>query len=110
MIVDDLLRILADRDVELYLDGDRLRFRAPAGALTPSFAATLRHRRWPSSSNCGWRRRLATAAGRCAICDWRNWRDAPPRDGRVRTTCGKCGRFIRTGQAICRCDCVIHEQ
>jgi len=93
VIVEDLLRTLADRAVELYLDGDRLRFRAPEGALTPELRdeiaaprpAIIEHLRTGTN---------ATTTARCGRCDWRNWRDDPPKDGRIRTTCGKCGRFI----------------
>jgi hypothetical protein len=94
VIVEELLRALADRAVELYLDGDRLRFRAPEGALTPELRgdiaahrlAIIEHLRMPATTTVGTRR--------CGNCDWRNWRDEPPKDGRIRTTCGKCGRFI----------------
>lgn len=93
-MLEDLLRSLADRAVELYLDGDRLRFRAPTGALTPELRddiaghrlAIIEHLRTPSTN--------AAAIAGCVMCDWRNWRDEPPKDGRIRTTCGKCGRFI----------------
>jgi hypothetical protein len=93
MNVDALLRSLADRDVELYLGGDQLRFRAPAGALTPEMRdeiaahrpAIIEHLRTGTKT---------TATARCGKCDWRDWRDDPPQDGRIRTKCGKCGRFI----------------
>jgi hypothetical protein len=91
--VDDVLRTLADRAVELYLDGDRLRFRAPTGALTSELRDEIAaHRPVIVDQLC--KTRTATAVGRCVNCDRRNWRDEPPKDGRIRTTCGKCGRFI----------------
>lgn len=93
MNVDALLGALADCKVELYLDGDRLRFRAPEGALTPKLRNEIAAHR-PAIIGRLLRAATTVAADRCAICDWRNWRDAPPRDGRIRTTCGKCGRFI----------------
>jgi hypothetical protein len=37
----DLLQRLHDAGVELKVDGDRLRYRAPAGALTPELRAAL---------------------------------------------------------------------
>jgi hypothetical protein len=93
VIVEDLLRTLGDRAVELYVDGDRLRFRAPKGALTPESRDGIAANRSVIIERL--RKAAATTAGdRCVNCNWRNWRDDPPKDGRIRTTCGKCGRFI----------------
>lgn len=39
---DELLALLSARGVELWLDGDRLRFRAPAGVMTDDLRAMLR--------------------------------------------------------------------
>jgi hypothetical protein len=92
--IDDLLRCIADCGVQLYLDGDRLRYKAPEGALT------LAQREDIATHRIAIIERLkadATAPGvprQCTNCDWRDWVDGPPRDSRIRTTCGKCGRFI----------------
>jgi hypothetical protein len=92
--VDDLFSCLADCGVQLYLDGDRLRFKAPVGALTPSLRDNIATNRIEIIE----RLKSGTAAQgvprRCTYCDWRDWVDEPPKDGRIRTTCGKCGRFI----------------
>ena len=94
MNIDDLLRCLAGCDVQLYLDGDRLRYKAPVGALT------LAHRKDIATHRIAIVERLKadeTVPGvlrRCTYCDLRDWVDDPPKDGRIRTTCGKCGRFI----------------
>ena len=94
MIVDDLIRTLANRDVELYLVGDRLRFRAPEGALTPELRSEIGAQRTTIIEHLRAASVMATELKRCTRCDWRNWVDAAPKDGRIRTTCGKCGRFI----------------
>jgi hypothetical protein len=93
VIVENLLRTLADRAVELYLDGDRLRFRAPAGALTPELREEIAAHR-PTIIERLQKASTNVAVSRCRICYSRNWRDDPPKDGRIRTMCGKCGRFI----------------
>ncbi len=93
MTAADLLHILADCAVELYLDGDQLRFRAPAGALTPELRNEIAAHR-PTIIEHLRKGTNTTATASCGRCDWRNWRDDPPEDGRIRTTCGKCGRFI----------------
>jgi len=89
----DLLHVLADHAVELYLDGDQLRFRAPTGALTPEMRDEIAVHRPAIIEHLRIRTNTTTTA-ECGRCDWRNWRDDPAKDGRVRTTCGKCGRFI----------------
>lgn len=44
-MITDLLDELRRRNVELTIDGDRLRYRAPAGALTQELLAQLRSHR-----------------------------------------------------------------
>jgi len=94
MSVEVLLDKLAEQDVRLYLDDAGLRFRAPAGAMTD------RLRREISDHRAEIVRRLRTPAEPdaspqpCVTCDRRYWIDKPVRDGRIRTTCGRCGRFI----------------
>jgi hypothetical protein len=92
--VDDLVRTLADRAVELYIDGDRLRFRAPGGALTPELRGKIAVHRLAIIEYLRTGATTTIAAASCGNCHRRNWRDDPPKDGRIRTTCGKCGRFI----------------
>jgi hypothetical protein len=94
MSVDVLLSSLADRSVELFLDGDRLRYRAPAGALTMELRGGIAAQRLAIIEHLRVRTAVTADASRCTKCDRRNWRDDPLQDGRIRTTCGKCGRFI----------------
>jgi hypothetical protein len=93
VIAKALLCRLAERNVELYLEGDRLRFRAPAGALTDDLRAGVAEHRNEIISLLRPRPAL-TAGERCVTCDRRDWVDEPPVNGRIRTHCGKCGRFI----------------
>jgi hypothetical protein len=92
--VDHLLRCLADRDVELYLDDDRLRFRAREGALTSELRTAIGVHREEIIERVRGQGALTIASGPCVKCDNRDWRDSPAQDGRIRTTCKKCGRFI----------------
>ena len=95
MSIDQLLTALAQHDVKLFLEGNRLRYRSPAGAFTPELRAAIgEHReevirrlaRGGTSPNNG--------VAKCVFCDWRNWVDDPPRGGSIRTKCRLCGRFI----------------
>lgn len=93
MIARAILRRLTEQNVELYLEGDRLRFRAPAGALTSDLRARIAEYR---TEIIGLLRPEPTlgAGERCVTCDRRGWVDEPAVDGRIRTQCGRCGRFI----------------
>lgn len=92
MTIDDLLQTLSERHVELYVDAGRLRFRAPTGALTDELRSEIASQRTELIA------KLTPATKRvdrlCVRCDRRDWIDAPARDGRIRTTCQVCGRFI----------------
>ena len=94
MSLDKLFRCLASRSVELYLADGCLRYRAPEGALNMDLRNQIAARRLEIIEHL---RSATTAAGgpqRCGNCDRRNWVDEPAKGGRIRTTCGKCGRFI----------------
>jgi hypothetical protein len=92
--LDELLNRLDLRAIRLNVDGERLCFRAPKGALSAELReAVIDHR----SAIIERLRRgvLFPAMGRqCATCDRRQWVDESPKDGRIRTVCGICGRFI----------------
>lgn len=97
MTIDSLLAALASLDVVLSVAGERLLFDAPAGALTPALRASIAAHRGELI------RRLSPPAARLvasppqncqAHSDPTQWVDGAPTDGRIRTTCGKCGRFI----------------
>jgi len=95
MTLDQFLTDLAGRQVTLFLDGNRLRYRAPEGALTPQMQETItEHRTEIIELLRNGARVAATRPPGCGTCDQQYWVDAPPRNGRIRTTCGKCGRFI----------------
>lgn len=94
MIVDHVLADLTAKRITLSLNGDRLRYRAPEGALTPELRAIIAQYRNEIVD------RLRAGVGsipdatRCVACERHDWIDQPPKDGVVRTTCSKCGRFI----------------
>ena len=93
MTTDELLDQLSQEKVTLYLDGDRLRFRAIKGVLTHDLRAAVTEHRDEII------KRLAAeprkSSGSCiGYCDSRNWVDDASNRGSIRTTCGVCGRFI----------------
>ena len=69
MTVDQLLRCLADCAVELFLDGDRLRYRAPAGALTPDLRGEISARRSAIIDHLRAAAATDAVGTRCTICD-----------------------------------------
>ena len=95
MNIEQLLADLGRKRVVLALDGDRLRYRAPEGALTDDMRSAIATHRVEISD---WLRRSARSElpclGNCVNCDPRNWEDHPPKDGKIRTTCNRCGHFI----------------
>ena len=96
MSMDDLLDELSRRRIGLHLDGDKLRFRAPQGALTAELRTAIAQHRPAIIS----RLRGANTTNRTASCtrhgvrDFGNWVDDSPIYGRIRTTCRLCGSFI----------------
>jgi len=96
MTVDALLADLSGRGIVLFVEADRLRFRAPAGALTPELSAVISENRGAIIERLRASTPLAASPlrQRCQICDRKNWVDDPPHDGRIRTTCRLCGSFI----------------
>jgi hypothetical protein len=89
----ELMTELGRRGVELYLDGDRLRFRAPSGALGPELRAAVAAQRVAIIDRLRGPGNVA-AVSKCTRCDHRDWVDEPPVGGQIRTHCAKCGRFI----------------
>lgn len=89
MTFSELQAVLGGRNIVLYLEGESLRFRAPAGALTEELRFEI------SAHRQAILRSLQPSPNeRCRRCDMRDWVDEPPQDGRIRTHCGRCGRFI----------------
>lgn len=94
MNVNELLAKLPRRHIALSLDGERLRYRAPVGTLTAHLRAAIAHHREEIIDRFRRGQPPDNGRSRCMVCDRRHWVDAPPKDGRIRTTCGRCGRFI----------------
>jgi len=95
MTLDQLFNSLTRSKVTLFLDGERLRYRAPEGGLTPELRAVIAENRPQIIERlCRGENRATPRPPKCVACDRQYWVDEPPKNGRIRTTCGKCGRFI----------------
>lgn len=95
MTIEELLATLGSRGIELFLEGDRLCFRAPKGTLTAELKQHIAVRRGEILGRL--RNREAPRPNMrdaTCRCNTNEWGDEPPKDGRVRTHCGRCGRFI----------------
>ena len=96
MNIEELAVVLESQGVALYLEGDALRVRAPKGVFTTELKQQIAERRAEIVDRL---RETSTASGPelrmspCG-CDVRHWVDQAPQESRVRTHCGKCGRFI----------------
>jgi hypothetical protein len=91
---DELLNVLGDRYVRLYLDRGRLRYRAPRGTLTTELRNAIGIRR-PEIIQRLRARPVEMPVQRCRpTCNHQYWADELPKEGRIRTHCGNCGRFI----------------
>lgn len=89
MTFDELQVALDHRNVVLHLEGEALRFRASTGVLTEELRSEIAHHREEIIRSL-----QSSSDERCRRCDIRDWTDEPPADGRIRTHCGRCGRFI----------------
>ncbi len=102
MNIEQLLADLARNQVVIHLDGDRLRYRAPEGAITDDMRAVIcEHRLAIIDQLQGSVPSHTTCSGKCVTCDTRDWQDHPPKRGRILTTCKRCGRFIGYRPASC---------
>jgi hypothetical protein len=82
---EQLLADLAQKQILIYMDGDRLRYRAPQGALSAEMRAAIGAHRAAIVEHL---------REKCVVCDRQNWVDEPAKQGKIRTVCGKCGRFV----------------
>jgi len=95
MTLDQLLADLNQNQIEVFLDGDGLRYRAPAGALTVDMRVAIgKHRVAIIERLRGNSPTKPPCSGKCIACSPKNWIDEPAKDGRIRTVCGQCGHFI----------------
>ncbi len=95
MTVDALTATLASQGVMLYLEGDALRFRAPKGVLTAEVKHQVVKRRTEIVAQLRSPTTLGAQSRDAACrCDMAFWVDEPSQDARIRTHCGKCGKFI----------------
>lgn len=95
MTINQLLAMLADRKITLRLEGGRLKYRAPTGALTPDLReAVSQHRPKIIDRLATTRNGKAHGEHACVHIFSQDWVDQPLGDGRIRSTCRLCGRFI----------------
>ena len=94
MTLDQLLTDLAQNQINLFVDGGQLRYRAPAGALRADLREGISEHRIAIIEHLLSKAPSQQQPPECIACNRRDWVDEPPKDGRIRTTCGKCGRFV----------------
>lgn len=96
MSAEMLLKSLESTGISLFVDGTSLRFRAPKGAVSDELRQSIIERREDVIRHLTQPRpkALDVDSGNCSQCDMKDWVDETPQNGRIRTTCRKCGRFI----------------
>ena len=88
-----LMDQLKELGIQIQRRGDRLRL-SPAAALSPELLEQLKSHKRELLELMRNQSSQRTVTARCARCDWHDWVDEPPTNGRIRTTCKRCGRFI----------------
>ena len=95
MTVDQLLATLEGRRISLFLDVGELKYRAPAGALTAELRKSISRQRHEIIARLRARQNGEhKGTPKCIHVNPRDWVAEPPKNGRIRTTCKRCGRFI----------------
>lgn len=95
MTVDEIFSAVEGAGIRLWLEGGRLRYRAPPGAMTEQVRSAITAHRSEIIARLRFGHRLSLPEpSRCSVCDRRDWHDAPSQEGWIRTTCGRCGTFI----------------
>ncbi|MBU4270966.1 MAG: hypothetical protein KKE86_06010 [Planctomycetes bacterium] len=95
MTLDQLLTDLTHNQIVLFVDGDRLRYRAPDGALNADMRTGIAQHRKAIIANLQAKAPPSPQGPvKCITCDRQYWVDEQPRSGRIRTICSKCGQFI----------------
>jgi hypothetical protein len=95
MTAKSLISTLAAYGIDLHLEDGVLRFRAPKGVFTAELKEQIVARRTEIISQLrpGGGSGVKSQDAACR-CDMAFWIDEPPQDARIRTHCGKCGKFI----------------
>lgn len=95
MTLDEIFLTLERTGIRLWLEGDRLRYRAPRDVMTEQVRSAIRAHRSAIIARLRLGQRKSTPEpAQCSACDCRDWIDAPSQEGWIRTTCGRCGAFI----------------
>jgi len=88
-----LLYRLIELDIRIECRGDRLRL-TPAASISPDLLGQLRRHKQELMAILRNPNSPANGAVPCGMCHQEHWIDEPACDGRIRTRCGRCGKFI----------------
>lgn len=90
-----LISALKEQGIVLFVDGNELRFRAPKGALTADLKTQIaKHREEIVRHLQAQAEYSKPQPNKCLRCNTGEWIDESPRNGSIRTHCGRCGSFI----------------